>query len=73
MEKAFLTISEAAKYLNLSKARMYKYSSQKRITHYKTMRKVYFKREDLDAFILDPLNIVKAKRKLSIEEVLDES
>lgn len=48
-----MTFSEAAVYLNLSKSYLYKLTFQRLIPHFKPMgKKIYFKREDLETFLL---------------------
>lgn len=51
--KEILSFKEASKYLNLSHSTMYKYTSTNVIAHYKpTGKKIFFKKEDLDIWIL---------------------
>ncbi len=52
--KEFLTIDEAADFLSLKKSTIYSYTHKKIIKHYKpTGRKLYFKLQDLEKFILE--------------------
>ena len=61
-EKPFLTVDEASQYLGISKSTLYSYKSQGLIPHYKLQnRKLYFKVEDLDEFILSEKNKVCRK------------
>jgi len=55
--KPFLSIYEAALYTKLPKSTLYFYTAKNRIPHYKLNgRRLYFKIEDLDRFILNPDN-----------------
>ena len=48
-----MTLDEAAKYLSMSKSRLYSLTSRALIPHFKpTGKRCYFKKEDLDAFLL---------------------
>jgi excisionase family DNA binding protein len=48
-----MTVDEAAKYLSISKSRLYVLTSQALIPHFKpTGKKIYFRKEDCDAFML---------------------
>ncbi|EHK9017389.1 helix-turn-helix domain-containing protein [Vibrio vulnificus] len=51
-QKQFLSAEEAAQYANLSVKYIYKLTHTKQITHYKPNRKLYFKRDDLDAWLM---------------------
>jgi excisionase family DNA binding protein len=52
-EKEILSLSEAAKFLNVSKSCIYKITSQKQIPHYVPGgKKIYFRKEDLENWIL---------------------
>ena len=67
-EKPFLTFTETAKYLQISKNTLYAYTSKSLIPHYKIRnRKIYFKIEDLDRFILNHNNKVKSMSELEFE------
>jgi excisionase family DNA binding protein len=56
-EKPFLTLLEAAKYLGISKNTLYGYTSKQIIPFYKLQgRRLYFKIEDLDNFVLNSNN-----------------
>ncbi|MFN4149381.1 MAG: helix-turn-helix domain-containing protein [Candidatus Sericytochromatia bacterium] len=53
LEKEFLTLEEAADYLSLSKSAMYKMTSKKEIPFYNPGgKKIYFKREELNNWII---------------------
>ena len=62
-EKPFLTIDEASEYIGLSKNTIYSYTSKNILKHYKLQgRKLYFRIQDLDNFILNEKNeILNAK------------
>lgn len=52
MEKNVLTFNEACQYAGLSKSTMYKMTMNRIIKHSKpTGKRIYFKKEDLDAFL----------------------
>lgn len=52
--KEFLTLDEAAEYLSLSKSAVYKMTSKKEIPFYNPGgKKIYFKREDLNIWVLN--------------------
>jgi len=51
VQKDYYDISDAAQYLGLSKDYMYKLNFRKEIPYYNTGKKVYYKKEDLDAYI----------------------
>lgn len=52
--KEILTMEEACAYTNLSASTMYKMTSGQEISHYKPRGKmIYFKRDDLDAWLLN--------------------
>ncbi|WP_077413875.1 excisionase family DNA-binding protein [Chryseobacterium sp. JV274] len=51
--KEILTMDEAGNYLGISKSYLYKLTSSKEISHYKPSGKlIYFKRGDLDSWLL---------------------
>jgi len=58
------TFKEAAHYLDISKSYLYKLTSQGRIPHFKPQgKKVYFKKADLDEWILS--NPVATREKIN--------
>jgi excisionase family DNA binding protein len=62
-QKEILNVEEAAKYLGLSKSHLYKLTSRRQIPHYCPKgKKLYFKKGDLDQFLL-------TNRKASMEEI----
>ena len=61
--KEILNLDEAATHLQVSRSYLYKLTSAKEITHYKPSGKlIYFKKSDLDAWLL-------RNRELSFIEV----
>lgn len=57
MQKEFLTLGEAAVYAGISKSYLYKLTSQRLISFYRPASKlIYFKRIELDAWILNNRN-----------------
>jgi len=55
-KKPFLSIDEAAEYLDLKKATLYSYTSRKIIPFRKVRRKIYFDRNELNNFVLKKEN-----------------
>lgn len=52
-KEEIISLSEAAKFLNVSKSCIYKITSQKQIPHYVPGgKKIYFRKEDLENWIL---------------------
>ena len=52
--RSFLSLEEASKYLGVSRATMYSYTYKKVLPYYKPQgRKVYFKKSDLENFVLN--------------------
>jgi len=67
----FMTMDEACKYLGLSKATLYGYTHKKLIPYYKIQnRKIYFKIEDLNNFVMNVHN--KCKSQFEIKQEADE-
>jgi len=53
-EKPFLSIDEASEYLGISKNSLYGYTSKGILPFYKMQgRRIYFKIEDIDEFVLN--------------------
>ena len=51
INKAVLTLAEAAEYMGLKKSYLYRLTHEKRIRHYKpNNKKIYFKVEDIIAW-----------------------
>ena len=68
-ERPFLTLDEASAYLGgISKFTLYGYTSKQILPFYKLQgRKLYFKIEDLDRFVLNAKNRVKSKEEIDSE------
>ena len=60
-----LTLPEAAGYLDLSKSFVYKLTSSGRLTHFKTGKRIYFRRADLNSYLLK--NRVKPVDEIEME------
>lgn len=52
-ENIFLTISEASKYTNLAKQTLYGLTSKRGIPFIKRSKKIYFKKSDLEKWLLE--------------------
>ncbi len=66
----YLNLETACKYLNISKPTMYGYTSRKEIPFIKRMKKLIFKKEDLDQWLESGRKITREeKEKLWDEEV----
>ncbi|MEO1486993.1 MAG: helix-turn-helix domain-containing protein [Bacteroidota bacterium] len=62
--KPILNLDEASRYCGLSKSRMYQHTAKKKIPHYKPEGKlIYFKREDLDNWLLSNKVLTKEQVK----------
>lgn len=71
LTKEFLTLEEAAEYLNLSKSALYKITSRKEIPFYNPGgKKIYFKRLDLDNWIIKGKAISDIEIKEEIAQYL---
>lgn len=67
LKKEVLNFGEAAIYLELSHSHLYKLTSRATIAHYKPNgKKIYFKREELDAWLL-------SNRTSTTQEILEEA
>ncbi|WP_321370484.1 helix-turn-helix domain-containing protein [uncultured Draconibacterium sp.] len=67
MKKEVLTVDEASIYLGISKSNLYKKTSAQKIPHYKPEGKIiYFKREELDDWML-------RNRQSTVEEISDKA
>ncbi len=52
LQKTVLTLSEAAKYLDISESHIYKLTSSRQIPHFCPQgKKLYFRREELDQWL----------------------
>ncbi len=66
-DKPFLNIDETSQYLGISKNTLYGYTSKGKIPFYKLQgRRLYFRIDDLDKFVLDSKNRVSSM--VEIEE-----
>ncbi len=64
-QKPFMNLSESAKYLGISKNTLYTYTSKCLLPFYKLHgRRVYFKVEDLDAFVFDKQFRVSSQKEI---------
>ncbi len=66
-QRPFLTAAEAAEYLGIALVTLYTYTSRRVIRYYKTRRKIYFRVEDLDAFVLNDGNMVMSREEIAQE------
>ncbi len=66
-KKPFMTINEASKYLGISKSTLYGYNNQHRISFYKNGKIIYYKKEDLENFVLNKNNRIKSQEEIEIE------
>jgi len=67
-----LSFKEACKYLNLSASYLYKLTSLRRIPHYKPNgKKIYFKRSDLQDWLLSNRVKTDAELQQQAEEILN--
>ena len=51
IEKTYLSLSEAAKFLNISESTLYKRTSSKEIPHFKSGKKLAFNKTDLEKYV----------------------
>ena len=64
-ERPFLSIDEAAEYLGISKNTLYGYTHRNVIRFYKLLgRRVYFKVDDLNDFILNEKNQCESTKEI---------
>ena len=67
-ERPFLTAEEASEYLGISINTLYGYTSKKIIPHFKLQgRRLLFKVEDLDQWVLDSKNRVSSQEEIDSE------
>lgn len=67
-ERPFMSLQDASFYLGLSKATLYSYTHNRIIPFYKLRgRKVYFRIEDLDNFVLNETNHCKSTTEIEAE------
>jgi excisionase family DNA binding protein len=60
--KPVLDISEASLFTGFSKGRLYRLTSERQIPHYKKNRKLYFRKTELEAWMIE-------KKVLTVEEI----
>lgn len=66
MEKNILSFEETVEYTGFSDSYLYKLTSGRKIPHYKpTGRKIFFRREEIDAWLLR--NPIKTDEQLNTE------
>ena len=71
-ERPFLTIDEASEYLGISKNTLYAYTSRGILPFYKLQnRKIYFKIEELDDFILSKKNRIKSNQEIEEQAITE--
>ena len=63
-QKPFMSLDEAATYLNLSKNTLYAYNNRRTIPFRKTGKSIYYKLEDLDAYVLRDSKHIKSKAEI---------
>lgn len=69
LQKSVFIIEEAAEYLSLSTSHLYKLTAGKLIEHFKQGKKVYFRREALDNWMLT--NRIKTNKDVRSEVVTE--
>ncbi|MDQ3108253.1 MAG: helix-turn-helix domain-containing protein [Bacteroidota bacterium] len=69
LQKTIYIIDEAAEYLSLSTSHLYKLTAGKLIEHFRQGKKVYFRRESLDKWML--AKRVKTKQEVQSEVATD--
>ncbi|QYJ68785.1 helix-turn-helix transcriptional regulator [Flavobacterium litorale] len=73
LEKEFFTLEEAALYLGQSKSSIYKLTSKKEIPFYVPGGKmIYFRKPELDAWIIDSKVETVDELELSIDQYLSQ-
>jgi excisionase family DNA binding protein len=65
--KSFMTIEEASNYLGLKVSTLYMYVHRRVIPYYKPRRRVYFKIQDLDNFVLNENCRNKSESEIEID------
>lgn len=70
IESIFMPFQLACEYLQLKPATLYSYNHYRIIPFYRRRgRKVYYKREDLDNFILNNTILVKSSQQIETEAI----
>jgi excisionase family DNA binding protein len=72
IESPWMTVEEAASYLRLKVSTIYSYLHKRVLKHYKLRgRRIYFKKEDLDRFVMgdNDINLVKSQKQIETEAI----
>jgi hypothetical protein len=68
--KTFMDLAEACEFLRLKPATLYSYNVNRVIPFYRIRgRKIYYRVEDLENFILNETNLVKSKQQIESEAI----
>ena len=59
--KAILDLDEAVLFTGFSKGHLYRLTSERQIPHYKKNRKLYFKKSELEAWLLEEKVLTNAE------------
>ena len=59
--KAILDLDEAVLFTGFSKGHLYRLTSERQIPHYKKSRKLYFKKSELEAWLLEEKVLTNAE------------
>ncbi|HPR17464.1 MAG TPA: helix-turn-helix domain-containing protein, partial [Candidatus Cloacimonadota bacterium] len=69
-QKKFMDLSEACEFLKLKPATLYSYNVKRVIPFYRLRgRKIYYRIEDLENFILNEQNLVKSNDQIEAEAI----
>ena len=69
-EKPFMSIDETSDYLGISKNTLYGYTSKGILPFYKPQnRKIFFKIEDINQFVLDKKNKISSNKEIEEKAV----
>jgi excisionase family DNA binding protein len=69
-QKKFMDLSEACEYLKLKPATLYSYNVNRVIPFYRLRgRKIYYRIEDLDNFIMNDANLIKSNDQIEAEAI----
>jgi hypothetical protein len=70
IQSPFLSLKEACDYLKLKPATLYAYNNKRIIPFYRRRsRKVFYRKDDLDNFILRNTNLVKSAQQIETEAI----
>jgi len=67
-EKPFLNVDEACYYLGIPKNTIYQYTSKNLLPYYKLGKRIFFKLNDLNNFVLDEKNKYKSVDEINSEK-----